>query len=83
MKRLKLKAFELGATEMLTRAQLKNVLGGEVELTVAPGDSGECSAWHNSCYMCCTSDYRLCGQCNSSGNGGCMGNGVPTACWHG
>ena len=28
MKKLKLKALELGASEVLTRAQLKNVLGG-------------------------------------------------------
>ena len=29
MKRLKLKALELGAKEVLTRAQLKNVFGGD------------------------------------------------------
>jgi len=29
MKKLKLKALELGAKEVLTRAQLKNVLGGD------------------------------------------------------
>jgi hypothetical protein len=29
MKKLKLKALELGANEVLTRAQLKNVLGGD------------------------------------------------------
>ena len=28
MKKLKLKALELGANEVLTRAQLKNVVGG-------------------------------------------------------
>lgn len=29
MKKLKLKALELGAMELLTRSQLKNVLGGD------------------------------------------------------
>jgi Cys-rich repeat protein len=29
MKKLKLKALELGAMELLTRTQLKNVLGGD------------------------------------------------------
>ncbi len=30
MKKLKLKALEFGATEMLTRKQLKDVLGGDI-----------------------------------------------------
>jgi|GEM_PF-1210949 len=39
MKKLKLKAFELGANEVLTRAQLKNVLGGSAAGTtlINPG----------------------------------------------
>jgi hypothetical protein len=35
MKKLKLNALQLGATEVLTRAQLKNVLGGD-----GSGDEG-------------------------------------------
>ncbi|SHM81818.1 hypothetical protein [Mucilaginibacter sp. OK098] len=37
MKKLKLKAMELGTTEVLTRAQLKNVLGGVQALSTNPG----------------------------------------------
>ncbi|WP_123844779.1 hypothetical protein [Chitinophaga lutea] len=40
MKKLKLQALELGATEVLTSAQLKNVLGGD-------GSTGTCCA-HSS-----------------------------------
>jgi hypothetical protein len=39
MKKLKLKALELGAMELLTRAQLKNVLGGDDY-----GGAGTCCA---------------------------------------
>lgn len=46
MKKLKLKALELGAKEVLTRAQLKNILGGS-------GNGGnECSAY--ACNQKCT-----------------------------
>lgn len=41
MKKLKLKAVELGATELLTREELKNVLGG-----IGGGSGEECT---NNC----------------------------------
>jgi len=39
MKKLKLKALELGASEVLTREQLKNVLGGDGS---GGGSGGSC-----------------------------------------
>ena len=38
MKKLKLKALELGAKELLTREQLKKMIGGD-------GSSGSCSSY--------------------------------------
>lgn len=43
MKKLKLKALELGASEVLTRAQMKNVWGGGADCIVTnvrPGPNG-------------------------------------------
>ena len=42
MKKLKLKALELGANEVLTRAQLKNVLGGSGGITTTTGQFEDC-----------------------------------------
>lgn len=44
MKKLKLKALELGAKEVLSRAQLKNVLGGS-----GSGSGGSAQCFGNSC----------------------------------
>lgn len=51
MKLLKLKALELGATEVLTRTQLKNVLGGLVEDPVVckSCQGGDSSPWKKDC----------------------------------
>ena len=52
MKKLKLRALELGATEILTREQLKKVLGGSGSGTGSGGSGGlgcpvdECDAGH-------------------------------------
>jgi len=75
MKKLKLKALELGANELLSREQLKNVLGGDG----SGGGSGS-GCWSSSCYKCCTPDLKTCGQCNTSGSGGCLGNGTAMNC---
>lgn len=65
MKKLKLKIEQLSNSELLTREQMKNVLRSTIGGTVSV------------CYQCCTSDFSLCGQCNTQGSGGCQGNGVP------
>jgi len=43
MKKLQLKSFKLGATEVLTREQLKNVLGG-IANTMAINQISQCGA---------------------------------------
>lgn len=55
MKKLKLKALQLGAIETLTRTQLKNVLGG-VAMT-------------SSLHQCCESDLLWCSNCTQSNCG--------------
>ena len=61
MKKLKLKALELGATEVLTRDQLKNVLGGY-------GSTG-CGA-NGTCSGTCIEPGMTCGYEPSDGT--CM-----------
>lgn len=52
MKKLKLKALNLGADEILTRAQLKNVVGGDATFSV------------QTIYRCCSvNDPTDCGDC--------------------
>ena len=52
MKTLKLKAFDLGADEILTRSQLKNVLGGDVKRAASAR------------YQCCwINDPSNCSKC--------------------
>lgn len=66
MKNLKLKALALSAADVLTRAELKNVVAG----------SG------GACYQCCSpNDPNFCGRCDTSGTGGCMGNGRAWPCF--
>lgn len=55
MKKLKLKALELGASEVLTRAQLQSVLGGDgssgTGLCVhCTGYGKACGEWSQVCY---------------------------------
>jgi hypothetical protein len=72
MKKLKLKALDLGAIEVLTRAQLKDVLGGLISTTVKAG----------GCYQCCeANDNTVCGACNTAGSGACQGNGNAWSCF--
>lgn len=63
MKKLKLQAQQLGATEFLTREQLKNVVGGS---------GGEPCFDNFSCssgYYCSATDGS--GYCVQNGSGGC------------
>lgn len=46
---MKLKSLQLGATEVLTRTQLKNVLGGEDEIG-DEFDTGGCFAINGYCF---------------------------------
>ncbi len=55
MKKLKLKALNLGAKEFLTREQLKNVLGGG---TGTSGGSGTTSAGGSGCPTTACSVYN-------------------------
>lgn len=56
MKKLKLKALELGASELLKREQLRNIFGGSGD-DLSGGGSGEkncpttCSAWDSKLLM--------------------------------
>jgi hypothetical protein len=61
MKKLKLKAFELRAAEVLTRGQLKKVVGG-----TAPGGNG-CSAVGTTCKITCNSGWVVSGYCIATG----------------
>lgn len=74
MKKLRLKALELGAKEVLTRAQLRNILGGSCTL------NSDCGVFHY-CYM---------GNCYDSntpppvgGSGGSGGSGGTGGCTDG
>jgi len=59
----------ISKSQVFTREQLKAIRGG---------DGGYYGGGGN--YKCCTSDYSVCGQCDSNGNGGCQGNGVAVYC---
>jgi hypothetical protein len=67
MKKLKLKALELGAMELLTRAQLKNVLGGYdggggggLILCGGPGNYVEKCASNGKTFYCCHNSDSQC-----------------------
>ena len=63
MKKLKLRAIELGATEILTREQLKKVLGGDFGSGNGSGGSGSGSSWPGcrpAGYPCHTGDIQRC-----------------------
>jgi len=68
MKKLKLKALELGATEMLTRTQLKNVLGGSTMIV-----SGHaCYGSQTSCSYDQSGGGTVSGSCSTNSNGKCV-----------
>jgi len=71
MKKLKLKALELGAEELLHREQLKSVIGG----SGGSGDGG------NGCEVTCSSGYYSC--CNRNimvAYCKCVANGTSASC---
>ena len=51
MKKMNVRAFELGAVEILDRAQLKNVVGGVLEEPVVckTCQGGDSSPWKKDC----------------------------------
>jgi len=61
MKRLKLKALEFGATEVLTREHLKRIAGGDGSFPYCSGGApiGKCSCGGGSQFFCCQ-DNSLC-----------------------
>ena len=52
MKKLKLTAFQLGNTEILTRQQLRNVLGGDVGSSTTTTTTKLTTAFDCSMYSC-------------------------------
>lgn len=69
MKKLQLKALELGATEVLTRAQLKNVLGGDGTCAVLNADGGTnhgYSAAEAQAYATANHTHWCCDSCGSA-----------------
>ncbi|MFL9485007.1 hypothetical protein ACI6Q2_19640 [Chitinophagaceae bacterium LWZ2-11] len=69
MKKLKLKALEFGAKEVLTREQLKRVLGGDGsgdgnDVYLDGGDSGGFASCTVTCH--CTSTVTNRGICKSN-----------------
>lgn len=90
MKKLKLKAFELGATEVLTREQLKKVLGGDGTCAVTWIDThmtGSYGAWSGSAMTVTTNSdgsrtYTLYGteKATASGISGVGGSGSHWCC---
>jgi len=67
MKKLKLRALASGATEVLTRSQMKNVLGGSMD---PPGDCGQPTDPNGCSTADCARDIGTCknvpGTCGSS-----------------
>jgi natural product precursor len=72
MKKLKLKALNFGADQVLSREQLKNVLGGD-------GSGGQCGSSRTGClvgvfcYLSCNGNNTqgTCGQMSTYGNCNC------------
>lgn len=89
MKKLSLKTLNLSEAEVLTREQLKNVLGGgtNVQQTTYP----ECAGTSSETWYCCSSNGSNLGsmkstdcnnamtQCLSSGGDGLVG-GMGASC---
>jgi len=83
MKKLKLTAFQLGSTEILTRQQLRNVLGGDLggsttttttKLMSTPKNCAMYSCYVGGTNFACVDDTRIghTGDCFcSAGNFGC------------
>jgi hypothetical protein len=80
MKKVKLKALELGAEELLQREQLKNVIGG----TGGSNGGGSCTAsvdcyrteWQNGQWTQVKNGSKSC----SSSSGNCLHNSQSVSC---
>ncbi len=70
MKKLNLKLG--GIKEMLSREQMKKVVGGD-----GYGYSGGGST---NCYYCTDPTSGIHGSCDRRGDGTCLGAGIPTYC---
>lgn len=76
MKKLKLKALELGATELLTREQLKNVIGGSGSGSGAGGSGMSVCGVGPACRMIsctvkCPNGGTAQGECGPLGHNKC------------
>jgi len=84
MKKLRLKALALGANEMLTREQLKNVFGGSGGSGSGSG-SGKCETSECSSNANCSAKFPTCSivNCDSDPNvkiGNCICTTNATGC---
>lgn len=81
MKKLKLAALNLGAQEILTRSQLKNILGGSLG-SEGSGGGGGCTQSFSSCCVECKNGHgktRDCGlgvSCDALGTSIRCGTGA-------
>lgn len=73
MKKLRLKALELGATEILSREQLKNILGGG---GTSCSTNGDCNNGESCCYGSCMTQS----QCTQQGSIGSGSGGSGVVC---
>jgi hypothetical protein len=74
MKKLKLKALELGAKELLSREQLKHVIGGDDGS--GSGGAHTCYGSQSSCSYDQAGSGSVNGSCSTNSNGRCVcGNG--------
>jgi len=78
MKKLKLTAFQLGSTEILTRQQLRNVLGGDASTTtttttktgtIRDPNCGSCTGNDGHLYGCYYNSLSMC-MCTANGSPG-------------
>jgi len=81
MKKLKLKALELGAMEVLTRAQLKSIMGGDGCTSDADcPPSAYCSNSNGNVCVDRGGSYIIGGSGSGSGSGD--GGGNPFQCYY-
>ncbi|PWV53267.1 hypothetical protein C7475_10213 [Chitinophaga sp. S165] len=79
MKKLKLKALDLGAKEVLSRSQLKNILGGSDPYGSGSGTGTACSAtaWCSSDRSITCDGYDYCYGRDGHSVTCSNGNGTP------
>lgn len=82
MKKLRLRALDLGAKEVLSREQLKLILGGDGSSGIGGSGSGclnptECNGFTTCINGVCTDPLG-----GGSGSGGSGGGGTTCGLWH-